>query len=179
MKQLAVFFAFILLVTHFTIVLFGIFSEKSKLPAWLTGYTQTVLKQPWKELGTDCTTSALQLEYRDFRNGSWNEWSDATSSFSYDSGSPLERIEQGINDKMRWEITHNLYSEEGRVQFNRITESTAYAEALYYVIRMNENAGNTAADSLQLRLAIAFTPSPNGAYTQQTSYLTFPVYHKP
>lgn len=179
MKHISVLFAFLLLALHACLCLLEIFGRDISTPKWAQLYTGTLLEQPWSELGSDVSTSSINLEFKAYKKTGWSEWQDASAAFSYDTDTPIERLEQGINDHMRWQLTHNLYSENGRVQLNRVLESPAYAEALYYVIRMNEFQDSISPDSTQLRLAIQFTPAMDKAYTTQLSYFNFPVYSKP
>lgn len=179
MKHISVLFAFLLLALHTSLCLMEIFDIGQSKPLWTQLYAGTLLKQPWGAIGADVSTSSINLEFKACKNAQWSEWKDASAAFSFDTDTPVERLEQGINDHMRWQLTHNLYSENGRVQLNRVLESPAYAEALYYVIRMNQYQNSIAPDSTQLRLAIQFTPAIDKAYTTQLSYFNFPVYGKP
>jgi hypothetical protein len=138
--------------------------------------TTPLFEQPWFVAGNDFPTSILQLEFRTLGRNQWDEWRDATASFSHDEASPMERLEQFINEELRWQITHNLYSENSRPEFRRIKESSAYAKALHYALSMNYHGGNPLPDSVQLRMAIHFVPPPDQAHTQQISYLNFPPY---
>jgi hypothetical protein len=93
--------------------------------------------------------------------------------------SRAERVEQTIIDELRWQLTHNLYSENGRAELKTILESSTYSKAVYYVMRMERNDKELYPDSVQLRAAIEFIPSMDAAPTQQLSYINFPPYGAP
>lgn len=171
--------AFTLLSAHFGLCLWSSLAQTTSPPAYVSRYTQPLFLQPWSTLGTDYPTSYSELEYRALIDKKWSDWQDATTSFGYDTSTPVERLEQGINEQLRWQITHNLYTENGRAQFDRVLESSAYSKALYYVLRMENHHKQINPDSVQLRLSICFTPEPTQAYTRQCSYLNFPIYGTP
>ena len=168
--------AFLLLGVYFTVCLWSALSLSSVPQSKVHRYTVPLFEQPWFVVGNDFPTSTLQLEFRTYGENQWSGWNDATASFSYDDSSPMERLEQFINEELRWQITHNLYSENARPEFKRILQSAAYAKALHYALSMNYHGGNSLPDSVQLRMDIHFIPPPDQAYTQQISYLNFPAY---
>jgi hypothetical protein len=140
-------------------------------------YAQPLFSQPWHKLGSDLPTNKIELEFR-AKNGTsdWSDWKDATAARGYEPSSQAERVEQSIVDELRWQLTHNLYSENGRVELKTIMESSTYSKAVYYVIRLEHTDENNYPDSVQLRAAIEFIPEMQAASTQQLSYLTFPPY---
>jgi hypothetical protein len=112
-------------------------------------------------------------------NHDWSEWKDASASFSYEPSSRAERVEQSIVDDLRWQLTHNLYSSNGRAELKTIMESSTYSKALYYVMRLERYHNGQYPDSIQLRAAIEFIPAMDAAPTRQLSYVTFPPYGAP
>jgi len=166
---------------HLLLVGMGAFGKQ--LPVWLQpavmNYTYPLFPIPRSPISTDFPTSDMQLEFRTCTNELWTEWQDAGTAFHYTSFSISERIEQSINDELRWQILNNLYSSGGQVQFNHITESSSYAKALYYVLRMQRYQKMEQPDTLQMRSALRFTPDPEKAYTFQRTHLEFPKYAVP
>ncbi len=179
MKHIYVILGFLLLAAHTTVCLWNAFQTDSSSHGSIFKCAQPLFKQPWREVGSDHSTSTMELECRTFQERGWSDWHDATGHFEYDPSSPVERLEQGINDELRWQLSRNLYSENGRVQLERITESAAYGKALYYAMRMEKNHSGSMPDSVQLRLAIQFVPPTDQAQTIQTTHLNFPVYSAP
>jgi len=143
-------------------------------------YTHPLFQQPWRTLGSDLPANKIELEFR-MKNkaAAWSDWKDATANYSYDPSSQAERVEQTIADELRWQLTHNLYSENGRVELRPIMESSAYSKAIYYVMRMERYHEQNYPDSIQLRAAIEFIPDMEAAPTRQLSYFTFPPYGAP
>jgi hypothetical protein len=179
MKHVAVILGFLLLAAHTTVSLWSVFSTEKPQPRWMVNSVQPLFKQPWREIGSDYSTSSMELEYRAFQENDWTEWKDATGNFAYDPSSPVERLEQGINEELRWQLANNLYSENGRAQLQRVTESAAFAKALYYTMRMEKNHSGAIPDSVQLRVAIQFIPPTDQAHTIQKTHLNFPAYSAP
>jgi hypothetical protein len=143
-------------------------------------YTQPLFQQPWSALGSDLATNAMELEFRiKSKTKSWTDWKDATGGYSFEASSQAERIEQSILNELRWQLSHNLYSENGRTELKTITESIAYSKALYYVMRMERYNEQNRPDSIQIRTAIEFIPAMDAAPTRQLSYVTFPPYGAP
>lgn len=165
------------------LLLIGLGAFGKQLPQWLQpvvlGYTYPLFPQPWSATSSDFPTSDIQLEFRTCAAASWSDWQDAGAVLHYDNASVAERIEQSINEELRWQILNNLYSTGGRMQFDHITESSSYAKALYYVLRMHQCKHLDMPDTLQLRVSLRFTPEPNQAYTFQRSQLEFPKYTVP
>jgi len=175
---LAAFIGGIILTIHFTLC------ALSALPVEHSAigdrYTQPIFQQPWEKLGSDLPGNTMNLEFRrKTKTSNWSEWHDATSTYSYESSSQAERVEQSIVDELRWQLTHNLYSENGKTELQSITESSTYSKALYYVIRLGQQNDESPADSIQLRAAIEFIPEMSAAATRQLSYITFPPYGAP
>jgi hypothetical protein len=168
----------IILTIHFTLcALSALSTERSSLE---NRYTQPLFQQPWSKLGSDLPTNKMELEFRQkSKTGDWSDWKDATGSYSYEPSSKAERMEQSIVDELRWQLTHNLYSENGRVELQTIMESSTYAKAIYYVMRLERYNNEHYPDSVQLRAAIEFIPEMHAASTQQLSYFTFPPYGAP
>ncbi len=173
---LAVIVGFLLLGAHFTFCMWSACTLLSEPQKKVHHYTSPLFEQPWVVSACDFPTSTLELEFRTLEANQWEGWKDATASFAYDATSPAERLEQFINEEMRWQITHNFYSENKRPELKRILESSAYAKALHYVLSMNYHVENSVPDSVQLRMAIHFIPSPDQAYSEQIAYLNFPTY---
>jgi hypothetical protein len=165
------------------VVMIGLGSFSAQLPQWLQpvaiDYTYPLFPQPWQTITSHIPTSDAQLEFRSNAHGSWSEWQDASAAFDYNNNSVAERIEQGINEELRWQILNNLYVEGGRQQFDHIVESSSYSKALYYVLRLHRYYEKPMPDTLQLRMALRFTPEPENAYTFQRTFLEFPKYTLP
>jgi hypothetical protein len=143
-------------------------------------YAQPLFQQPWQKLGSDLPTNKIELEFRKKNKGrDWSDWKDATASYSFEPSSQAERVEQSIVDELRWQLTHNLYSDNGRVELKTIMESSTYSKAVYYVIRLEHYNENNYPDSVQLRAAIEFIPEMDAADTRQLTYFTFPPYGAP
>lgn len=175
---LAAFVGGIILTVHFTLC------ALSALPVEHTAigdqYTQPLFQQPWSKLGSDLPTNKIDLEFRrKTKTEGWSDWKDATAAYSYEASSQAERTEQAIVDELRWQLAHNLYSENGRTELQSITESSTYSKALYYVMRLGQCNQESYADSIQLRAAIEFIPEMESASTRQLSHLTFPPYGAP
>jgi len=178
----------IVIITVTTIVslhllLVGLGALGTQLPAWLrpavNDYTYPLFPQPWSKSSTNFPTSDAQLEFRSCTTNHWSEWQDASTAFHYNDNSVAERIEQGINNELRWQILNNLYSADGQRQFDHILESSTYAKALYYVLRMHRYHQTDLPDTLQLRMSLRFTPEIGKAYTFQRTQLEFPKYEVP
>lgn len=97
----------------------------------------------------------------------------------FDASTPPERLEQYINSELRWQVTHNLYSEHGEVQLDHIVQSSAYSKALSYALRMTYEKGAPTPDSIQVRLAIGFIAPPDSSAYSTSSYLQFPAHAIP
>jgi hypothetical protein len=180
-RQKFVIITAIIAAIHLLLVSLGALGNQ--LPGWLSSfvvnYTYPLFPQPWSAGATDIPTSDMQLEFRTCTNESWTEWQDAGTAFNYTSFSIPERIEQSINDELRWQILNNLYASGGQVQFDHITESSSYAKALYFVLRMQRYQKMEQPDTLQMRAALRFTPDPEKAYTFQRTQLEFPKFAVP
>jgi hypothetical protein len=175
---LAAFIGGIILTVHYTLCALSAFSVDNSSIAGR--YTQPLFQQPWSKLGSDIPTNKIELEFRmKQKTNDWSEWKDATASHAFEPSSRAERVEQTIIDELRWQLTHNLYSENGRVELKTITESSTYSKAVYYVMRMERLDNELYPDSVQLRAAIEFIPSMNAAPTRQLSYVNFPPYGAP
>ncbi len=168
----------IILTIHYTLC--ALSALPSQHSAIGNQYTQPLFQQPWNKLGTDLPTNKTELEFRlKQTNHDWSEWKDASASFSYEPSSRAERVEQSIVDDLRWQLTHNLYSSNGRAELKTIMESSTYSKALYYVMRLERYHNGQYPDSIQLRAAIEFIPAMDAAPTRQLSYVTFPPYGAP
>jgi hypothetical protein len=167
--------ACLMLSIHFSLCLWSAITQSSSPQASVHQYTHPLFVQPWHTIGCDFPTNVMDLEYRVCNESQWAEWSDASDSLSSGESTPAGRLEQSILDDLRWQVTHNLYSTNGRPRFDRIQQSGAYARAIYYVARMKQMRESFSPDSLQLRLAIGFIPPTDQAYSEQTSYLQFPA----
>lgn len=175
-RFVAVIAGFLIVGVYFTLSLWSALTLSSAPQSNVHRFTSPLFEQPWFAAGSDFPTSTLQLEFRIMGGNQWSEWRDATAAFMYDEGTPMERLEQFIDEELRWQITHNLYSAKGGFEFSKIQESTAYAKALHYALRMNYHDGQALPDSVQLRAAIHFIPPPDQSYSKQLSYLNFPTY---
>jgi hypothetical protein len=175
---LAAFIGGIVLTIHFTLcALSALSTEYADIG---NRYTQPLFQQPWSNLGSELPTNKIELEFRVRQKSTgWSEWTDATSAHSYEPSSQAERVEQSIVDELRWQLTHNLYSDKGRVELQAIMESSSYSKAIYYVMRMEKIDEGIYPDSVQLRAAIEFIPEMNAAPTRQLSYFNFPPYGAP
>lgn len=168
----------IILTIHYTLCALSALSIEEKTIA--DGYTQPLFQQPWSALGSDLPTNSMQLEFRiKNKTKSWTDWKDATGGYSYEASSQAERVEQSILDELRWQLSHNLYSENGKTELKAIMESSAYSKALYYALRMERYNEKNTPDSIQIRAAIEFIPAMDAAPTRQLSYVTFPPYGAP
>ena len=175
---LAAFIGGIILTIHYTLCALSALSIEQTTIG--DRYTQPLFQQPWVVLGSDLPTNRIELEFRMKNKASdWSDWKDATASYAYEPSSRAERVEQSIVDELRWQLTHNLYSENGRAELHSITESSTYAKAIYYVMRMERYHEQNYPDSIQLRAAIEFIPEMDAAPTRQFSYVTFPPYGAP
>jgi len=168
----------IILTIHYTLCALSAFSVESSGIA--AQYTQPLFQQPWTKLGSDIPTNKIELEFRmKQRANDWSDWKDATASHAFEPSSRAERVEQSIMDELRWQLSHNLYSENGRAELKTIMESSTYSKAVYYVMRMERYDKELYPDSVQLRAAIEFIPSMDAAPTRQLTYVTFPPYGAP
>jgi len=175
---LAAFIGGIILTIHYTLCALSALSIEEETIA--QHYTQPLFQQPWKVLGSDIPANKMELEFRiKNKTKTWSDWKDATAGYSFEASSQAERVEQSIVDELRWQLSHNLYSENGRTELKSIMESSAYSKALYYVMRMERYNEQNYPDSIQLRAAIEFIPTMDAAPTRQFSYVTFPPYGAP
>lgn len=171
--------ACLVLFTHFGLSLWSACTLSSAPQSNVHRYTHPLFEQPWYSFGCDFPTSTLNLECRFANDSQWSDWKDATSSMAFDASTPPERLEQYINSELRWQVTHNLYSENGQVQLARILESSAYAKALNYALRIAYEKGSSTPDSIQVRLAIGFIAPPDSSASGTSSYLRFPAHAVP
>ena len=168
----------IILTIHYTLCALSALSIEQETIG--SRYTQPLFQQPWRKLGSDVPTNKMELEFRmKNKSAAWGDWKDATANYTYEPSSQAERVEQSIVDELRWQLAHNLYSENGRVELKQVTESSAYSKAIYYVMRMERYHEQNYPDSIQLRAAIEFIPEMDAAPTRQFSYVTFPPYGAP
>jgi hypothetical protein len=168
----------IILTIHYTLCALSALTIEEETIA--NQYTQPLFQQPWSMLGSDLPTNSMELEFRiKNKTKTWTDWNDATASYSFESSSQAERVEQSILDELRWQLAHNLYSENGKTELKNIMESSAYSKALYYVMRMERYNQQNTPDSVQIRAAIEFIPAMDAAPTRQLSYVTFPPYGAP
>lgn len=144
-----------------------------------TAYSAPLFPSPNPAPGTAIATSDCQLEFRASWGAGWGDWRDASGAFGDSLNSTTERIEQGLCDEFRWQVLHNLYSEDGRQRFDHIIQSNTYSKALYFIVRLQQLHDQPAADSIQLRLNYRFTPPPDQAYSFQRSYLELPPFDLP
>ncbi|MBX7051566.1 MAG: hypothetical protein K1X54_05995 [Flavobacteriales bacterium] len=167
------------LIVHFVIIL-G-YSFRDQLPASATKltdrYAVPMFHQNWKLFAPDLPRYNAELEYRYFGNQTWSDWSDITKQCGFGPYTRMETIEQGFNTQLSWQVVNNYYALNGRAQFDRMVQSPAYANCLFYVLKMHElYVSKTKPDSVQIRLNFRFTPPPQQAHTYQISNLEFPVY---
>lgn len=175
---LAAFIGGIILTIHYTLcALSALPGEHSAIG---NRYTHPLFQQPWSKLGSDLPTNKTDLEFRmKYANQDWSDWKDASGAYLHEQSSKAERLEQSIVDDLRWQLTHNLYSENGRAELKTIMESSTYSKAIYYVMRLERYHNEHYPDSVQLRAAIEFIPEMEAAATRQLSYFTFPPYGAP
>jgi hypothetical protein len=175
---LAAFIGGIILTIHYTLCALSALSTDEA--TFAHHYTQPLFEQPWNTLGSDLPSNVIELEFRiKTKTKTWSEWKDATAGYAFEANSQAERVEQSIANELRWQLSHNLYSENGRTELKSITESSAYSKAVYFVMRMERYNEQNYPDSIQLRAAIEFIPAMDAAPTRQFSYVTFPPYGAP
>jgi len=141
-------------------------------------YAFPAFHQDMKLFAPDLSMYSAQLESRNFENDKWSQWTDVSAQSGFDGSSRMERIEQGFVHQLSWEVTKNLYSKEGKKQFDRIERSTPYRNTLYFALRMEElQKTNDGFDSIQVRLNYRFTRPPLQKDSAAVySILEFPVY---
>lgn len=169
----------VVLFVHFTLT--TVFSIHEFVPPTLnqlsSNYTFPVFHQDWKLFAPNLAQYNTELEYRYSQKGNWSEWKDVSVGNNYEATSRIERIEQSFNHQLAWQVTNNLYSENGITQYDRILKSNAYRSALYFVVKMQAlNHSEIKCDSLQIRLNFRFTPLPYSVKEPETEQLEFPVY---
>lgn len=170
----------LMMIAHFSIT--GIYVLR-QLPVpevvriWTDIYSAPLFHQNWKLFAPDVPEYNTELEFRNYKNGAWSNWSDVSLANGYAVPSPIETIEQSICTSLAWQVSHNFYTKDTRQQFDRIVASFDYGRAIYFAHALYERThGEATGDSLQLRLAFRFHPKMDAARTLQHSYLEFPVY---
>lgn len=181
-RNLIIFMMFgsiIALVVHFAII--TAYGFRDQLPVSATKITDRycvpMFHQNWKLFAPDLPKYDAQLAYRYNRDQSWSEWNDITESCGFTRFSKMETIEQGFNTQLAWQVVNNYYARDGRAQFDRMVQSPAYANSLFYVLKMHQlHVDSIKPDSVQIKLKFVFTPPPDQAHSIQSSELAFPVY---
>jgi len=174
--SLAVFLA---LVVHFgltTVYSFSYLKWPVHLKTAAMAYSVPLFHQNWKMFAPDVPEYHTELEYRAFKDSTWSQWKDVTSSNGFSSHSRVEYMEQNINSGLAYQIANNLYTRDARREFDRAIQSFDYGKAVYFTEELYKRKnGVPIGDSLQLRVMFRFTPKPGMALIDQKSYLEFPA----
>lgn len=167
------------LTVHFSITL--MYAFRGHLPGAarikVDRYMVPLFHQNWRLFAPDLPRYNCELEFRIAVHNEWTDWADASAFYGASKSSYLETLEQSFVFQLNSEVLNNLYRKGEVVQFDRVTQSAAYANALYMVIKNYRNHNDHVKEEMaQIRLHYLFTPPPGGQFQYHDQVLEFPIY---
>lgn len=175
----AIYLGLLVFVNHFVSTLAYSLPQLPLHPAvrqWTNTYMTPFFHQGWRLFAPDVPQRYYRLEVRSWDGASWTEFEVADDLQPKVGHMRVRSVSQKLMNYLGKEMQKGLYFEDGKAQYDRVIQQSAYHRLLYFAARRHELLGREQAERLQLRLRVLFTPDFRDGSKKEDLTYTFPVF---
>lgn len=175
----AIYVGLLVFVNHFACTLAYSLPQLPLHPAvrqWTNTYMTPFFHQGWRLFAPDVPQRYYSLEVRAWNGAIWSEFEVADDLQPVVDHMRVRSVSQKLMNYLGKDMQKGLYFVDGKAQYDRVIQQSAYHRLLYFAVRRYELLGHERPGRLQLRLRVRFTPDFRNGSRKDDLIYTFPAF---